>query len=142
MIGIASAVAVVVAVVVGVAVTTDSGTAGSHSRPGLPIQLGSMPESDEDQIRVNLSAIQDAWNGSDYAAFVSHVCAKIRNKQTSTESVFTEQRNEIGEITFAIDSVTVSTAAAKVAVTETLSNQGTVSETLKFVKEVDQWKLC
>jgi len=108
----------------------------------LPVQLGSKPESDEDQIRANLSAIQEAWNGSDYATFVSYVCGKIRDKQTSTESVFTQERNVIGEIIFAIDSVTVSAAAAKVAVTETLSNRGTISETLNFVKEVDEWKLC
>jgi hypothetical protein len=142
MIGIASAIAVVVAVVVVYVVSSDSGTAGSHARPSSYAQLGSKPESDEDQIRATLSGIEDAWNSSDYATFITYACGRIRNIKSNTESEFTQQRNEIGAITFAVGSISVGGGTANVEVTETFSNQGTVSETLNFLKEDDEWKLC
>lgn len=142
MIGIASSVAIVVAVVVGYVVSSDSGSAGSYARPRSYAQLGSTPGSDEDQIRATLAGIQDAWNDSDYSTFISYACGRIHNRKSNTESEFTHQRNEVGSITFAVDSISISGATAKIEVTEAFSNQDTASESFDFVKEDDEWRLC
>jgi hypothetical protein len=142
MIGIASTIAIVVAVVIGVVVTRDSNDEGAQARSGLPGQLGSGRTSDEDRIRSALSAIEESWNSFDYSTFMSHACSKIRDKTSNSESKFTQQRNERGTVTFAVDSINVDGAFAKVEVTETFSSQDTVSERLDFRKEDDDWKLC
>jgi hypothetical protein len=132
MIGIASAVTVLVVAVLSIVITADPGTAGSHTRPSLPALLGSgpsRPESDEDQIRATLSAIQESWNDFDYVTFMSYACERIRDRNSTAETRFTQQRNDIGTVSFAIDSVT-------------FSKQDSMSETLDFVKEDDQWVLC
>jgi hypothetical protein len=142
MIAVASAVAVVVVAVVTFVVTTNRDAADSRARPSPWALGGSAPQTDEDQIRGTLSAIEDAWNSFDYAGFMSHSCAQIRNKKTNTESKFTQQRNETGTVHFAIDSIGIHSASAQVEVTETFSNQDTMSETLDLRKEADDWKLC
>jgi predicted lipid-binding transport protein (Tim44 family) len=145
MIGIASAVTVLVVAVLSIVITADPGTAGSHTRPSLPALLGSgpsRPESDEDQIRATLSAIQESWNDFDYVTFMSYACERIRDRNSTAETRFTQQRNDIGTVSFAIDSVTVAGDTAQAEVAETFSKQDSMSETLDFVKEDDQWVLC
>jgi hypothetical protein len=142
MVAVASAVAVVVVAVVTFVVTRNGDTADSYARPS-PWALGnSAPQTDEDQIRGTLSAIEDAWNSFDYASFMSHSCAQIRHKTSNTESKFTQQRDETGTVTFTIDSISIHSATAQVEVTEKFSSQDTMSETLDFRKESDDWKLC
>jgi hypothetical protein len=142
MIGIACVVAVVVALAIGFAVSSDSTNAGPQTMSNFPGLLGSTPESEERRIRTALSVIEDSWNSSDYTAFMSHACSEIRGKRSNSESNFTRQRTESGTIKFAIDSITVDGAFARVEVTERFSNQDTVTEQLDFRKEEDEWRLC
>ncbi len=101
--------------------------------------------TDEDQVRAVLDGMNASYNGADFDAFASHLCAAMRHAE-GFEAGWYQSRKTDGPTTISVMSVDVagdppSRAVANVRFAAANRADPKVLE-VDFVRESAQWKAC
>lgn len=98
--------------------------------------------TDEDQVRAVLDGMNASYNGSDFDAFASHVCAGMREAE-GFEAGWYQSRKTDGPTSITVMSVNVAGSQAVANVRFAAANRADpkILE-VDFVRESAEWKAC
>ncbi len=111
---------------------------------GVPRADTSSAPSDEDQIRVVLQSISDAYNRMDVRAAQDSLCARSRSQWSpQLESVWMAYRLRHGAMDFTIRSVDVTGVVARVTGSQTYANDVRPQPfTAEMGRSPSGWRMC
>ncbi|HZQ33494.1 MAG TPA: hypothetical protein VFB19_17410 [Mycobacterium sp.] len=96
-------------------------------------------ESDSDQIKDVVHAMQNSFNNGDYSTFQSKICGK----EQPAKGNFDDERQTLGTLTLNVGSVNVTGDTATAPISVKSSTKASVSNvTWNFDKEGGSWKMC
>ena len=101
--------------------------------------------TDADRVRAVLDRMNSAYNGSDFDAFASHLCADIL-RVPDFEAGWHESREADGQTQIAVNSVDVKGDPASLAVAnvrfQAANHEDAKTLDVDFVREAAEWKAC
>ncbi|BBZ26656.1 hypothetical protein MMAD_09510 [Mycolicibacterium madagascariense] len=111
---------------------------------GVAVPDASIGTSDEDQIRIVLQAISDAYNRKDVRAAQDSLCARSRSQWSpQLERVWMAYRLRHGAMEFTIRSVEVTGVVARVTGTQTYFNDVVPQKfTAEMGRSPSGWRMC